>query len=320
MRPLREGPPMLRRTYLPRHDQNLMLHEGDTVRARRAYFDGGSPNLRQLLRRRYEWMNRFIDPEDVGVDLGCGTGLSKEFVRAKEFQLSDVADYDWLDFKHVDALATPFDNESFDFVVCSNMIHHVAHPLVIFQEIERILKPGGRLIIQEVNASLTMRFLLRLMRHEGYSYEPDVFDPKVVCNDPQDPWSANCAIANLLFDDAARFERSVPGFRIIHSSFSECVSMINSGGVIAKTFYIPLPNWLMRVVCQFDTFLTRCFPQMFAMQRQIVLEKQSVERSSRRPALELAMAEESCSRTPASPQRNLTRQSAYGWTADVSAT
>src|SRR5207248_570297 len=127
-RQLREGPPMLRRTYLPCHDQNLMQHEGDTVRARRAYFDGGSPNLRQLLRQRYEWMNRFIDQEDVGVDLGCGTGLSKEFIRAKTFQLSDVADYDWLDFKHVDALATPFDNESFDFVICSNMIHHVAHP------------------------------------------------------------------------------------------------------------------------------------------------------------------------------------------------
>jgi SAM-dependent methyltransferase len=270
---------MLNRAYLPRHDQNLMAHEGDTVRARRAYFDGGSANLRQLLRQRYEWMNQFIDPEDVGVDLGCGTGLSKEFIRAKKFQLSDVADYDWLDFKHVDALATPFDDESFDFVVCSNMIHHVAHPLTIFQEIERILKPGGRLIIQEVNASLTMRFLLRLMRHEGYSYEPDVFDPQVVCNDPQDPWSANCAIPNLLFDDTARFEHSVPGFCIIHSSFSECVSMINSGGVIAKTFYIPMPNWMLRVVYRLDSLLTRFLPNLFAMQRQVVLEKRGVKRA-----------------------------------------
>jgi SAM-dependent methyltransferase len=264
---------MFARTYRPRHDENRMLHEGDTQRARRDYFDCAPTNLKFLLRRRYEWMNRFIDRDDVGVDLGCGTGLSKEFIRAKAFHLSDVADYDWLDFKHVDALATPFDDESFDFVVCSNMIHHVAHPLVLFKEIERILKPDGRLIVQEVNASLTMRFLLRFMRHEGYSYEPNVFDPEVVCNDPLDPWSANCAIPNLLFDDPTKFEKDVAGFRIVHSSFSECVGMINSGGVIAKTMYVPLPELLLGVVSGLDSLLTRCFPKLFAMQRQIVLEK-----------------------------------------------
>jgi SAM-dependent methyltransferase len=310
---------MLRRTYLPRHDQNLMQHEGDTVRARREYFDGGSTNLRVLLRNRYEWMNQFINPDDVGVDLGCGTGLSKEFIRAKKFQLSDVADYDWLDFKHVDALATPFDDESFDFVVCSNMIHHVAHPLIIFREIERILKPGGRLIVQEVNASLTMRFLLRVMRHEGYSYEPNVFDPAVVCNDPLDPWSANCAIANLLFDDAARFEQYVPEFRVIHSSFSECISMINSGGVIAKTFYVPLPDWLLSVVCRFDSLLTHYFPQLFAMQRQVVLEKQCVERSSQRQTSGLAAIEVSATRIPVPPRQNVAWQSGQRSTADLSA-
>jgi SAM-dependent methyltransferase len=301
---------MLRRTYLPRHNQNLMQHEGDTARARQAYFDGGSTNLRVLLRNRYEWMNQFIKSDDIGVELGCGTGLSKEFIRAKKFLLSDVAGYDWLDVKHVDALATPFEDASFDFVVCSNMIHHVAHPLVIFREIERILKPSGRLIVQEVNASLTMRFLLRAMRHEGYSYERDVFDSAAVCNDPQDPWSANCAIANLLFDDAARFERFVPEFRVIHSSYSECISMINSGGVIAKTFYVPLPNWLLRIVSRFDTFLTQCFPQMFAMQRQIVLEKQAVGRSSQHQNGELPAAKDLRSRVQVAPPQSLVRQSA----------
>ena len=55
-----KDPTMLKRTYLPRHDENLMRHEGDTFRARNAYFDRGSANLRELLRRRYEWMNQFI--------------------------------------------------------------------------------------------------------------------------------------------------------------------------------------------------------------------------------------------------------------------
>ena len=257
-----------------------MRHEGDTLRARRFYFENASQNLRYLLHGRYEWMNRFIGSDEIGVEVGCGTGLSKEFIRAERFYLSDVAAYDWLDFKHVDALATPFDDRSFDFVVCSNMIHHLAHPLVFFREMDRILRPGGKLIVQEVNASLAMRCALRYMRHEGYSYEPNVFDEQVICNDPSDPWSANCAIPNLLFDDRRRFERQVPEFQVIHSSFSEFVSLLNSGGVIAKTAYLPLPGPLVKLVRGFDSVLARLLPSVFAMQRQIVLQKVSAGAAS----------------------------------------
>ena len=31
-----------------------------------------------------------------------------------------------------------------------------------------------------------------------YSYNINVFDPKVVCNNPDDPWSANNALPDLL--------------------------------------------------------------------------------------------------------------------------
>jgi SAM-dependent methyltransferase len=264
---------MLKQSYCPRHHENRMRHEGDTLRARRHYFASASHNLKRLLRRRYEWMNRFIDRDHVGVEIGCGTGLSKEFIRAERYYLTDVADYDWLDFKHVDALSTPFDDASFDFVVASNAIHHMAQPLVFFREMDRILKPGGRLLVQEVNASLAMRAALRLMRHEGYSFEHDVFDQQAICNDPADPWSANCAIPNLLFDDRRRFEQHVPQFRILHAGFSEFACMLNSGGVIAKTFYVPLPRVLVDVLHGMDTILTRLFPQLLAMQRQIALQK-----------------------------------------------
>lgn len=276
---------MLRGTYRPRHAENRMRHEGDTRRARRFNFDGAGHNLKLLLRRRYEWMNRFIDRQHVGVEVGCGTGVSTEFIRAGRFYLSDVADYEWLDFKHVDALATPFEDGSFDFVICSNMIHHLARPLLFFREMDRVLKPAGRLIIQEINASLVMRCVLRLMRHEGYSYEPDVFDEQTACNDPADPWSANCAIPNLLFDDRRRFEQHVPQFHIIHNGFSEFATMLNSGGVIAKTAYVPLPKLLVNALHGVDCVLVRLFPHVFAMQRQVVLEKRdSAQRVSLEPA------------------------------------
>jgi SAM-dependent methyltransferase len=265
---------MLKRPYRPRHDQNRMRHEGDVVRARQVYFAGRiSANLRHLLAGRYRWMNDFIGPGDVGVEVGCGTGLSKEFIRARAYYLSDLADYDWLDFKHVNALATPFEPASFDFVVSSNMIHHVPSPTAFFDEMWRILRPGGRLLIQEINASLLMRVLLRAMRHEGYSFDVDVFDRQAICTDPHDLWSANCAIPNLLFDNLAAFQRNVRGFRPVVHRYAECLGMINSGGVIAKTIYVPLPAWALSLVGLTDRVLTWAAPHLLAMQRQLVLEK-----------------------------------------------
>ncbi len=264
---------LFKKTYSPSHEQNRMRHEGDTTRAREYYFNGAPQNLKVLLEHRYRWMNKFIEADDVGIEVGCGTGLSKEFIKCKQYSLTDVSDYEWLDVKHVDAMATPFADETLNFVVSSNMIHHVARPLLFFREMERILKPGGRLIIQEVNASLAMRVLLRAMRHEGYSYEPNVFDPEVICNEASDPWSANCAIPNLLFDDRAKFEEHVPAFKMVHTGFREFAGMINSGGVIAKTVCIPLPRFVLKLVHGLDTALASVFPGVFAMQRQIVLEK-----------------------------------------------
>jgi SAM-dependent methyltransferase len=153
------------------------------------------------------------------------------------------------------------------------MIHHVPFPMRFFSEMSRILKPGGHVLIQEINASLGMRMMLRLLRHEGYSFEAPVFDRNVVCTDPNDLWSANCAIPNLLFDRPEAFERQVPDFAVERNTFSEFLLFLNSGGVIAKTVYVPLPRWCLAAMRGVDAALTSLAPSLFALQRQIVLRK-----------------------------------------------
>ena len=101
----------------------------------------------------------------------------------------------------------------------------------------------------------------------------DVFDEKTPCTDCNDPWSGNNAISNLLFDDNKKFHSSVPFFKIEHSSFSEFFILLNSGGTIAKTFYIPLPRFILRIIDFIDNILTRLFYKTFALQRQVVLKK-----------------------------------------------
>ncbi|MDW8220373.1 MAG: class I SAM-dependent methyltransferase, partial [Bacteroidota bacterium] len=133
------------------------------------------------MHNRLHWMNRYINPnQHSGVELGCGIGVTKEFIHAKSLLLTDCVESPWLDVANVDAMCTPFANDEFDFVICMNMIHHLSSPMRFFQEMRRILKLGGMLLVQEAHASLLLRLALRIMRKEGYSFEVDVFDPDVV--------------------------------------------------------------------------------------------------------------------------------------------
>ena len=255
------------------HQENRMKFEGDTLRARHNFFNDVSKNLHFLLENRFTWMNRFIESNDKGIEVGAGTGVSKEFIKSSFFKTTDYANNEWLDVKMIDALNTKFVSESLDFVISSNMIHHVPYPILFFEEMNRILKPGGRLIIQEINCSMSMRFLLKLMRHEGYDFSINVFDRNLICTDPDDLWSANCAIPNLLFDNLDDFNKKISGFRIEYIGFSEFFLFVNSGGVISKTKYIPLPISILKMIKLIDNVLCRMSPSFFALQRQIVLIK-----------------------------------------------
>jgi hypothetical protein len=114
------------------------------------------------------------------------------------------------------------------------------------------------------------------MKHEGYNFSANVFSDTEICTDPNDLWSANCAIPNLLFDDVAQFESKINNFKVITRGYSEFFNFINSSGVIAKTIYIPLPLFMLSLLNVADRFLANRLPGIFALQRQVVLQKVSI--------------------------------------------
>jgi SAM-dependent methyltransferase len=265
---------LLGKPYFPRPEDNRYDNDGDVVTARKIFYEKPSKNLLYLLTNRFGWMQDYINPqESVGIEVGCGIGVTGEFVKAKSLKMTDFGEYDWLDLTNVDAMNTPFQDGELDFVLCSNMIHHLPSPMKFLREMHRIIKPSGYLLVQEVNCSLFMRFVLHLMRKEGYSYDVNVFDENAVLSDPTNPWAANAAIPNLLFDNPSRFHKEISTFRIERDEYSEFLLFFNSGGVTAKTPYIPLPYWALKVVKALDSLLIRFSKNTFALQRSIVLKK-----------------------------------------------
>jgi SAM-dependent methyltransferase len=154
------------------------------------------------------------------------------------------------------------------------MIHHVAKPLPFLKKLARCLKPGGTIVIHDIHASIAMKSVLWLMRHEGWSVDVDIFNENQVCNDPKDPWSANCAVSRLLFDQPERFHRAIPLLKIELDQPEELFIFLGSGGVIAQTFAIPLPEIVLKTLHAIDRVLCAIAPNIFALSRKIVLRKQ----------------------------------------------
>lgn len=102
--------------------------------------------------------------DKVCLDAGCGGGrfvVALAKLGAKEVQGIDIsrkavdtANYRLTARKlnvgnaqEASVLEIPFSDNYFDYVVCSGVIHHTPNPKKGFQELVRVLKPGGRIFL-----------------------------------------------------------------------------------------------------------------------------------------------------------------------------
>ena len=82
------------------------------------------------------------------LDLGAGFGKYRDII---EPNTSGYTTFDMVPGKNIDvvgdALNLPFPEESFETVISTQVLEHVAKPWVMVEEIHRVLRPGGRCIL-----------------------------------------------------------------------------------------------------------------------------------------------------------------------------
>jgi ubiquinone/menaquinone biosynthesis C-methylase UbiE len=103
------------------------------------------------------------------LDLGCGTGWAVRYaasiVKNKgKFYGIDISpkmiekaktsssDYKNVHFYETSAEQLPFEDNFFDFIICSNSFHHYFSPSKVLNEVYRVLKPRGRIYIMDPTA------------------------------------------------------------------------------------------------------------------------------------------------------------------------
>ena len=89
------------------------------------------------------------------LDLGCGSGSSVDFFRARDPAVEwiglDIPDSPELrtrtrtdaQFETFDGISIPFEEGSFDLVYCKQVLEHVHQPRPLLAEVHRVLAPGG---------------------------------------------------------------------------------------------------------------------------------------------------------------------------------
>lgn len=120
---------------------------------------GRSPVFSFNLVNRDRWVAEQAAALPAGsliLDVGAGSCPYRELFSHCEYRAQDFSGLQPVQLRYggygsidyvCDATAIPVEGDTFDAVLCTEMLEHVPDPQAVVRELSRILKPGGRLLL-----------------------------------------------------------------------------------------------------------------------------------------------------------------------------
>lgn len=104
-----------------------------------------------------------INPSDTVLDVGAGTGflteaaakiaakvIALDFSRAMSEEAIAKMGSGNVEFRIGNVESMPFQDSSIDVVIGNMVLHHCPHPEIAVSEMSRVLKPGGRIALSDL--------------------------------------------------------------------------------------------------------------------------------------------------------------------------
>lgn len=192
---------------------------------------------------------KFLFGEGVKVELGAGvTPMRNSY---PDVLATDIVNSPHLDMV-VDAEAMNFQDNSVKVIYGQNCFHHFPHPDRFFEELDRVLVPGGGAILLEPYYGPFARFLYkRLFRTEGF--DPSYSSWETPLAGPMN--GANQALSYIVFiRDRCKFNEKHPNLEIVHQELvGNFLRYLLSGGL---NFRQIIPDSLISVIKLMEKFIS----------------------------------------------------------------
>ncbi|MDP8246172.1 MAG: methyltransferase domain-containing protein [Candidatus Hinthialibacter antarcticus] len=143
----------------------------------------GFPNL----------FNRSIPPHSTVLEVGCGTGQLGNFLSVFQRRVVSVDlclnslrlatkfktenQLDRASFCHMNLFRIPLKPESFDYLICTGVLHSTDDPVGGFRGFVPLVKPGGYMVIGLYNRYCRMKTVMRQWMYPFMGDRVAMFDP-----------------------------------------------------------------------------------------------------------------------------------------------
>ena len=229
--------------------------------------------LRRIYREEFfARLISFCQPGDISVEVGAGPGFLKEMLSG--VISTDVIWCPWLDAV-ADAQNLPFRCASVTNLVGLDILHHLETPLVFLKESQRVLAPGGRLILVEPWITPFSYLVYRYLHQEDCDLTTCPLEGKAIRSENgKKPFDGNQAIPYLLFGPASldKTLALLPGFKPLIIEPFCLFAYLLSFGFKRVSF---LPQTLYPLVSQLEQLTLPLWRSAAALRVLLVLEKQA---------------------------------------------
>ena len=203
--------------------------------------------------KKYELSLKKCPKDGISVEIGSGAGFIKDIL--PKVITTDILLYETIELA-MDATKLPFEGNSIKSLFLMNTLHHIPDTVSFFREVERCLKPGGRVFIIDQYHGWISKLILKYLHHEDY--HPQAKEWAFETSGPLS--GANGALCWIIFyRDRALFEELYPSLKIDkltpHTPFRYWLS-----GGLKKWNLLSGP--LFRVTSKIDLWLSKKIPQL----------------------------------------------------------